>query len=75
MMVWLAKIFVSKKEVTEKEIELWIKHLGPVWKKNMNWMKQALENWYKEMREYDLTPESTNKIDFIDFIKGNIKNK
>ena len=29
MMVDLAKIFVSKPEVTEKEIELLIKHLGP----------------------------------------------
>jgi hypothetical protein len=75
MMVNLSKIFVSKKEVTEKEIELWIKHLGPVWKKNVNWMKQALEHWYKEMRECGLAPEGTNQMDFIDFIKGNIKNK
>jgi AbiV family abortive infection protein len=75
MMVDLAKIFVPKKMVTDKEIELWIKHLGPVWKKNMRWMKQALENWFKEMQKCGLAPECTNQIDFIDFIKGNIKIK
>jgi AbiV family abortive infection protein len=74
-MVELAKIFVSKEMVTYKEIELWIKHLGPVWKKDMRWMQQALENWYKEMQKCGLVPECNNQIDFIDFIKGNIKIK
>ncbi len=50
MVIYLAKIFVSKKEITEKEMELWIKHLGPVWKKDMRWMQQALDNWYHEMQ-------------------------
>jgi AbiV family abortive infection protein len=68
--VKLAKVFLAKKEVTDIEIELWIKHLGPVWKKNMKWMEKALVNWYREMQECGLYPEDTNKME--DFIKGNI---
>ncbi|MGO9620035.1 MAG: AbiV family abortive infection protein [Desulfobaccales bacterium] len=71
MVIYLAKIFISKKEITEKEIELWIKHLGPVWKKDMRWMQQALENWYHEMQECGLSPEGPNKM--RNFIKKGIK--
>jgi len=71
MVVYLAKIFVSKKEITEKEIELWIKHLGPVWKKHIKWMQQALENWYHEMQECGFAPEGPNEI--RNFIKTGIK--
>jgi len=71
MLVDIAKISASNKEVTEKEIELWIKHLGPVWKKNMAWMQHALENWYDEMQESGLAAEGPNAM--REFIKGNIK--
>ncbi|MFH1595578.1 MAG: hypothetical protein ABIG94_04295, partial [Pseudomonadota bacterium] len=54
-----------------KEIELWIKHLGPVWGKHMSWMQHALENWYHEMQEYGLAQEGANAM--REFIKGNIK--
>lgn len=71
MVIKLAKIFLSKKEVTEKEIELWIKHLGSVWKKDIGWMKQAVENWYHEMQECGLSSKGPNKI--RNFIKTGIK--
>jgi len=70
MLVGLAKVFASKKRMTEKEIELWIKHIGPVWKQNMGWMQQALKNWYCEMQECSLAPEGENAME--DFIRGNI---
>jgi hypothetical protein len=57
--------------VTEKEIELWVKHLGPVWKKDMKWMQKGLENWYKEMQEVGLAPEGPNVMSA--FISGKIK--
>lgn len=69
-MVGLARIFVSDKCTTEKEIELWVKHIGPVWKQNMGWMKQALRNWYREMQECGLAPKGKNAMD--EFIRGNI---
>jgi AbiV family abortive infection protein len=72
MLVDLAKIFASTKEITEKEIELWVKHLGPVWKKNMSWMQHALVNWFHEMQESGLAPElCTNAMrEFIESIKS-----
>ena len=62
MLVEVARLFVAKREVTEKEIELWIKHIGPVWMKNTEWMKHALENWYQDMQENGLTPEEPNAM-------------
>jgi AbiV family abortive infection protein len=67
----LAKMFLSKREVSKIEIDLWIKHLGPVWKKDMKWMQRALINWCHEMQECGLSPKSSNEME--DFIKGNIK--
>jgi AbiV family abortive infection protein len=69
-LVKVARNLTSKKEVTEKEIELWVKHLGPVWKKHMQWMQKALENWYKEMQEVGLAPEGPNAMSA--FIGGKI---
>jgi hypothetical protein len=62
MLVEIAKLFVARKEVTQKEIELWIKHIGPVWMKNMDWMKHALENWYQEMQQNGPVPEGPNAM-------------
>ena len=70
MLVGLAKVFASNKRMTEKEIELWIKHIGPVWKQNMGWMQQALKNWYGEMQECGLATEGENAME--EFIRGNI---
>ena len=38
MLVQVAKIFASDKHVSKTEIELWIKHIGPVWKRDPSWM-------------------------------------
>ncbi|MCH8261430.1 MAG: AbiV family abortive infection protein [Proteobacteria bacterium] len=70
MLVGIASILCSKKTVTEKEIELWIKHIGPVWKQDMNWMQKSLENWYLEMQDCGLVPEGENAMK--KFIEGNI---
>jgi len=37
------------RRVTEREIELWIEHLGPVWNQDMSWMKKAVRNWYEAL--------------------------
>ncbi len=70
MIVGIAQVFASNKVVTEKEIELWVKHIGPVWKKNMGWMQQSLENWYREMQDCGLAPDGENAMK--EFIQGNI---
>lgn len=44
-----ARALVSLREVTLKEIEIWEKHLGPVWKKSAKDIERGLIEWYREM--------------------------
>ncbi len=69
-LVQTAQIIAKGSRVTEKEIELWIKHVGPVWKKDPAWMKQALVNWYADMQQHGLAAEGNNKME--QFIKDGI---
>ena len=50
-------------ESAEKEIELWIEHVGPIWKRDPSWMKTALANWYAAMQAAGLAPEGENKME------------
>lgn len=70
MLVQTAHIFAKAREVSEKEIELWIKHLDPVWNVNPGWMRKALENWYTDMQECGLAPEGENIME--EFIRRGI---
>jgi hypothetical protein len=63
MLVKVAELLASKGEHTEKEVELWIRHIGPVWKKNPARMKQALVSWYAAMQESGLAPEGANQME------------
>lgn len=62
----VAKIMVGKDTkgmTTEAELKLWIKHLKPVWKKDMFKMKQALVNCYQEAEELGLMEKGmTNEM-------------
>jgi AbiV family abortive infection protein len=73
MLVNTAKIFAKDRIITKKEIELWIKHLGPVWNGSPEWMKKALENWYSEMQEHGLAPEGKNAME--EFIQSGMRSK
>jgi AbiV family abortive infection protein len=63
MLVSVADNMAKSKDVSEKEIELWIEHVGPVWKKDPEWMKKALSNWYAAMQKAGLAPEGENKME------------
>ena len=63
MLVKIASIFAKDTETTPKEIELWIKHIGPVWMSNAAWMKKALANWYTEMQQHGLVSEGENEME------------
>jgi len=73
MLVEIARIFAKKRETTIKEIELWIKHISPVWGTNTAWMKKALVNWYQEMQELGLAPEGKNTME--EFIRQGLGNR
>jgi len=70
MLVQVAKIFARDKHISKTEIDLWIKHIGPVWKRDPSWMKRALCNWYREMQDAGLAPPGENEME--KFIKGGL---
>lgn len=61
----IADIMVRDREITKLEIDLWIKHLKPVWQKDPSWMKQALINWYQEMKKLKLVEDSDNDMEIF----------
>lgn len=63
LLVRTALVFARPKEVTVTEIELWIKHIGPVWKGPKELMEHALVQWYKEMQEKGLVEGEENAME------------
>jgi len=63
MLVQIAQLFARDREYTKKEVELWIEHVGPVWKKGLSWMKQAVVNWYAAMQAAGLASEGPNEME------------
>ena len=63
MLVKFADVLAKNKDVSEKEIELWIEHIGPAWKKDPACMKTALINWYAAIQAAGLAPEGENKME------------
>lgn len=62
-LVVTAELLSSASPTSEREIELWAEHVGPVWKKDLNWMKRAVANWYQAMQQEGLKPDGENKIE------------
>lgn len=73
MLVEIARIFTKDRETTIKEMELWVKHLGPVWMTNTAWMKKALTNWYGKMQQLGLASEGKNAME--EFIRRGLGNR
>jgi len=61
--IGIAKMFCSKEQpaCTKQEMELWIKHIKPVWKKDTLLMKQALVNFYQEAELSGIYKEGSAK--------------
>ena len=68
VLVGIADIFAKNEVVTPREVELWIAHLGPVYGVPLEFMKEALLNWYRAMREGGLSKEDNASVEA--FIKG-----
>lgn len=67
-LVAIADSLSSKGQVTAREIELWVEHVGPVWRGSTLEMKRALLNWFAAMNAEGL---QSNKSDVVEqFIWG-----
>jgi len=62
------KILIEiKREITDQEIKLLIKHIGPVWKRDMGLMKTALKNYFMELHNMGLLKGSIEyTLGFVD---------
>lgn len=69
-LVSTAKLLSSVTPTSEREIELWVEHVGPVWRKNMNWMRYAVASWYESMQREGLEPDGENGME--KFLRGGI---
>ncbi len=66
-LVQTAEILSKGSEVTVREIELWVKHMKPVWKATPNWRNKALANWYAAMQAEGLAPPGENQMNMFIF--------
>lgn len=59
----IAKLQIPKREVTEREIELWIEHIVPVWRGPMERMEASVAAWYRQMCEENLIQDDPNAME------------
>jgi len=64
-LVQTADVLSKGRDVSAQEIELWIKHIRPVWKRGMGWMNTALTNWHREMVAVGLLPDDEGFEHFL----------
>jgi len=72
-LVSAAEVISPKREVSVLELELWAKHMRPVWKRGDERMRVALANWYADMQESGLMPKVENKM--AQFIRTGLSQK
>ena len=58
-MLMRAKALLSSRKHTAREVELWVEHVGPVWKSDMHSMKRGVLNWQRAMLREGLTTEGS----------------
>lgn len=62
-LVRIAELLATGKDTSVREIELWVEHLGPVWRGRMAWMKKAVSNWYRAMQDEGLVGSEPPSMD------------
>lgn len=60
IIVRTAKLLAVDVEITEREIELWVQHVGPVWKQSKEIMEKALVDWYAALQAEGIKPTGEN---------------
>jgi AbiV family abortive infection protein len=73
MLVRIAKVLASGRKCSELEIELWIKHVGPVWRKTLREMEEGVIKWYAAMQDAGLAPKGPNEM--AQFIRDGLESE
>ena len=68
-LIGIARVLVGSSDSphSPREIELWVEHLGPVWKKDLASMQQGLINWKSAMMAEGLSVEGS--ASFSEFVR------
>lgn len=61
-LVTSAEILAPERNISVRELELWVKHMSPIWNTTGEWMKKALVNWYADMQAEGLVPPGENAM-------------
>lgn len=61
--VQVAELLVPNREITEREIELWILHMKPVWKERMELMEAAVAEWHRQMCAEGLSDDDPDAME------------
>lgn len=62
-LVQIAFLLAGKREITRKEIDLWIEHVGAAPKACEAAMRAALTTWYAAMQAAELVPSGINEME------------
>lgn len=61
-LVFTASILGKGDDITSREIELWIQHVGPVWRSHPERMEKGLTDWYASRQAEGLKPHGKNAM-------------
>ena len=61
-LVKTAEAFGAGDEVSAREIELWIQHMRPVWRRGLGWQRKALANWWTQVQAEGLAPGGEDQM-------------
>ena len=62
-LVQTAELLAPQRAISIRELELWVKHMGPAWGTTPAAMKSALVQWYAEMQREGLSPAGENPME------------
>lgn len=62
MLVVTSELLGKGEDISEREIELWIQHLSPVWRHTNEAMEKGLANWYSAMQSEGLKAPGDNSM-------------
>jgi len=62
MLVVTSELLGKGEDVSEREIELWVERLSPVWRHTKEAMEKGLSDWYSAMQTEGLKSPGTNSM-------------